>query len=204
MAFLAGSEGLSDPALLFHNARRKGEPMKKPVFSARNLTLAAIVAALYAAITLLFAPISYGPVQFRVSEALTILPVLFPQAIPGLAVGCLIANLLGSATPWDVVFGTLATFLAALLTRRLRKNVWLAAAPPVVCNAVIVGLVLHFTLADALLIPTILSVGLGEAVVVYALGVPMIATLRRVPRVLALAGAADDYEPAKKKTAGKP
>lgn len=160
--------------------------MKKPVFSTKNLTLAAIIAALYAALTLLFAPISYGVVQFRVSEALTMLPVLFPQAIPGLTLGCLIANLLGSATPWDVIFGTLATLLAAVLTRRMRKNLWLAAAAPVICNAVIVGLVLHFTLADALLIPTILSVGLGEAVVVYALGVSMIYGLRRSPRVLSL------------------
>jgi uncharacterized membrane protein len=165
--------------------------MKKPAFSAGNLTLAAIVAALYAAVTLLFAPISYGPVQFRVSEALTLLPALFPQAVPGLAVGCLIANLLGSATPWDVIFGTLATLLAAALTRRFRKNVWLAGAAPVLCNAVIVGLVLHFTLADALLIPTVLSVGLGEVVVVYALGVPMVFALRRVPRVLALSGEED-------------
>ncbi len=61
--------------------------MTKKAFSARNLTLAAVVAALYAAVTLLFAPISYGPVQFRVSEALTLLPVLFPQAIPGLTMG---------------------------------------------------------------------------------------------------------------------
>ncbi len=177
--------------------------MRKPVFSARNLTLAAIVAALYAAITLLFAPISYGPVQFRVSEALTLLPALFPQAVPGLAVGCLIANLLGSATPWDVVFGTLATLLAALFTRRFRKNVWLAAVPPVAFNAVVVGLVLHFTLADALLFPTMISVGLGEAVVVYALGVPMLAALKRTPRVLALTGE-DDVGPAKKTRAGGP
>jgi uncharacterized membrane protein len=158
-----------------------GFTMKKPSFSVRNLTIAAAIAALYAALTLLFAAISYGPVQFRISEAFTILPVLFPQAVPGLAVGCLIANLLGSATPWDVIFGTLATLAAASLTRRWRKNIWLAAAAPVVCNAVIIGLVLHFTLADALLIPTVASVGLGEAVVVYALGVPLSAALRRVP-----------------------
>ena len=155
--------------------------MKKPSFSLNDLTIAAAIAALYAALTLLFAAISYGPVQFRVAEAFTLLPVLFPQAIPGLTLGCLLANLLGSATPWDVVFGTLATLLAAVLTRRLRKNVWLAAAAPVLCNAVIIGLVLHFTLADALLWPTIGSVGLGEAVVAYGLGVPFVLALRRIP-----------------------
>ena len=161
--------------------------MRKPFFTARNLTLAAVIAALYAAITLVFAPVSYGPVQFRVSEALTLLPLFFPQAIPGLTLGCLIANLLGSATVWDVVFGTLATLLAAMVTRRLRKNIWLAAAAPVIANAVIIGLVLHFTLADALLIPTMVSVGLGEAAVVYVLGVPMMLALRRSPQVMQFA-----------------
>ena len=68
-----------------------------------------------------------------------------------------------------------------MLTRRLRKNVWLAASAPVLCNAVIIGLVLHFTLADALLWPTIGSVGLGEAVVAYGLGVPLVLALRRIP-----------------------
>ena len=153
--------------------------MLKPSFSLRNLTLAASIAALYAALTLLFAPVSYGPVQFRISEALTVLPVLFSSAVPGLTLGCLLANLLGSATPWDVAFGTLATLLAALLTRRLRRNIWLAAMAPVVCNAVIIGVVLHFTLADALLFPTMASVGLGEAAVVYALRVPLLLTLQR-------------------------
>ena len=153
--------------------------MLKPSFSLRNLTLAAAIAALYAALTLLFASVSYGPVQFRISEAFTVLPVLFSSAVPGLTLGCLLANLLGSATPWDVVFGTLATLLAALLTRRLRRNIWLAAAAPVVCNAVIIGLVLHFTLADALLFPTMATVGLGEAAVVYALGVPLLLALQR-------------------------
>ncbi len=146
-----------------------------------HLCLSAVIAALYAALTLLLQAISFGPVQFRVSAALPLLPVLLPQAIPGLTLGCLLANLLGGATIWDVAFGTLATLLAALLTRRLRRNPWLAALPPVVCNAVIIGLVLHFTYADALLLPTIATVGLGEAAVTYALGVPMLLALRRVP-----------------------
>ncbi|NLI21436.1 MAG: QueT transporter family protein [Clostridiales bacterium] len=165
--------------------------MTKPSFSVRNTAIAAVVAALYAALTLLFAPISYGAVQFRIAEALTMLPALLPQSIPGLALGCLLANLLGSATPWDVVFGTLATLLAALLTRHWRKNVWLAATAPVVCNAVVVGLVLTLTLGNLLLLPTVASVGLGEAVVVYALGVPMLLTLSRVPLLRKAGGLAD-------------
>ncbi len=145
----------------------------------KNLCFAAIVAALYTALTLLFQPISFGAVQFRISEALTLLPVLFPQAIPGLAIGCLISNLVGSATVWDVVFGTLATLLAAGLTYRLRKNSWLAAVPPVVFNGIVVGLVLHFTLGFPLW-ETMLTVALGEAVVVYVLGIPLVKALERI------------------------
>ena len=148
-------------------------------FSVKNLCFSAIIAALYAALTLLFQPISFGAVQFRISEALTLLPVLFPQAIPGLVIGCFLSNLIGSATLWDVVFGTLATLGAALWTFSLRKNVWLAAIPPVALNGVVVGLVLHFTLGFPLL-ETVLTVALGEAVVVYALGVPMVKALTKI------------------------
>ena len=172
--------------------------MSKPSLSLRSLVLSAVVAALYAALTLLFAPISYGPVQFRIAEALTLLPALFPQAIPGLTLGCLLANLLGSATPWDVIFGTLATLLAAVLARRLRRRLWVAAATPVLCNAIIIGVVLHFTLADALLLPTIASVGLGEAAVVYALGIPFTLALARVPLLRESVGMETSALPLKK------
>lgn len=155
--------------------------MKKPAFSIQTLTLSALIAALYVALTLLFKPISFGEgmIDFRISEALTILPVLFFPAVPGVTLGCLLANLLGSATPWDVLFGTLATLLAAMATRRLRGNVWLAALPPVVLNAAIVGPMLHLTIGLPLL-PIILSVAVGEAVVVYALGVPLTMVLKKV------------------------
>ena len=109
--------------------------------TARSLCLSAMVAALYTALTLLFQAISFGAVQFRLSEALTLLPVLFPQAIPGLTVGCLLSNLLAGANVYDVVFGTLATLLGSILTYRLRRRPLLAALPPVACNAVIIGLV---------------------------------------------------------------
>ena len=162
--------------------------MKKPSFTTKDLTIAAAVAALYAALTLLFSAFSYGPVQLRIAEALTMLPVLLPQAVPGLALGCLIANLFGSATPWDVVFGTLATLVAAILTRRYRKPLWLAALMPVAVNAVIIGLVLHFTLTDVLLLPTMGSIGLGQAVAVYGLGIPLVLALARIPAVRTLGG----------------
>lgn len=101
------------------------------------MATAGIIAAVYAALTLLPIP-QYGGIQFRVAEAMTVLPFFFPEAIPGLAVGCFLANLLGSPFVLDWVFGTLATLLAALWTSRL-KNRYLAPVPPVVCNAVIVG-----------------------------------------------------------------
>ncbi len=148
--------------------------------SVKDLTVAAVIAALYAALTVFFAPISYGAVQYRVAEALTLLPVLFPQAVPGLALGCLLSNLIGGYGIWDVVFGTLATLIAAALTYKLRKNIWLAAAPPVLVNALVVGLLLHFVLALPL-VPTMASVGLGQLVVVYVLGVPLTFALKRIP-----------------------
>ena len=143
----------------------------------KNLCLSALIAALYAALTLAFQPISYGAVQFRISEALTLLPVLFPQAVPGLTLGCLISNLF--ATVYDVVFGTLATLIAAVLTWRMRASIWVRALPPVLCNAVIVGLVLTYAYGIDMLWMNMLTVGLGEAVVCYLLGVPMVKLLAR-------------------------
>ena len=134
--------------------------MFKKLLTTRSLCVSAVIAALYAAMTLLLAPISYGPIQLRLSEAMTLLPILLPQAVPGLFVGCLIANLYtGMLT--DIIFGSLATLLAAIGTYLLRKKLLLAAACPVAANAVIVGLVLSmsFNLPVAL---TMLEVGIGE------------------------------------------
>ena len=152
-------------------------------YSVRSLCLSAVVAALYAALTLGFQAISYGAVQFRVSEAMTLLPALFPEAVPGLAVGCLISNLFNpmGATVYDVVFGTLATLLAAVLTHRIRGSLWLRALPPVVCNAVIIGLVLTYGYGIDMLWMNMLTVGIGEAVVCYVLGVPLIKVLEKQP-----------------------
>ncbi len=151
--------------------------MLKKWFSPRSLCLSAVTAALYAALTLLLQPISFGTMQFRVSEALTLLPALFPQTIPGLTLGCFLANLLGGYGPWDQLIGTLATLLAACLTWRLRRNVWLAAIPPVLCNALMVGGMLSVLLSAPFWL-TALTVGLGEAAVVYLLGVPLVKGLR--------------------------
>lgn len=161
------------------NYWKKLDQHGKTMFVVRS----AVIAALYAALTLALYPISFGAVQFRVSEALTLLPIVMPEAIPGLFVGCLVSNLIGSATPWDIIFGSLATLIAAILTYATRRNKILAAFWPVLCNTVIVGLVLALTL-DLPVFLTMGEVGLGELAVVYTVGMAMLAALKRVPKKL--------------------
>lgn len=151
----------------------------------RALARGAVIAALYTALTLLLAPLSYGEVQIRFSEAFTLLPVLLPEAVPALAVGCLLSNILGGCTIFDIVFGTLATLLAALCTRRLRDNLCLAAAMPVLFNGVIVGAVVHYCYAPVIPLPLcMLSVAAGEAVACLLVGPLLIRLLRRLPKGL--------------------
>ena len=147
-----------------------------------SLTRGAIIAALYAALTLLLAPISYGEVQIRLSEALTLLPMLLPEAVPALAIGCLLANLLGGCTIFDIVFGTLATLLAALCTRALRSRPLPASFMPVLFNALIVGAVVHYCYAPVIALPLcMLFVGCGEAVSCMLLGPIVLRAVRRIP-----------------------
>lgn len=89
----------------------------------RALARGAIIAALYTALTVLLAPLSYGEVQIRFSEAFTLLPILMPEAVPALLVGCLLSNILGGCSIFDIVFGSLATLLAAVCTRRPARQV---------------------------------------------------------------------------------
>ena len=155
----------------------------------RFLARAGIIAALYAATTIFLAPISYGAVQCRVSEALTLLPMLTPAAVPGLFLGCLIANLLGSGVWYDVIFGSLTTLAAALLTRRLKDRPFLASLPPVILNGLIVGGVVYFAyeytpgapVSAAQLLLTMGSVALGEAVACCVLGVILMKALKKLP-----------------------
>lgn len=108
--------------------------MKKKGMSVKFITQAAVIAAIYVVLVVIFNYISFGPVQFRIAEALTILPYFTPAAIPGLFVGCIIANILGGAIVWDVVFGSIATLIGAIGTYLLRKHKWLAPVPPIVAN----------------------------------------------------------------------
>ena len=158
--------------------------MQTSKFSVRSLALSGIIAAIYAGLTLVLPIPQYGGVQLRVAEAMTLLPFLLPEAALGLTVGCFLANLLGSPYVLDWVFGTLASFLAAVLTRRM-PNKWLAAVPPVLCNAVIIGAeVAYFSVLDgAAFGPAFalnaLTVGLGEAIACFALGVPLVGWMQR-------------------------
>lgn len=162
----------------------------------RYVAQGAVITALYAVLTYAAAAVNlaYGPVQFRFSEALTILPVFTPAAIPGLALGCLLSNLLSPLGLVDWIFGSAATLLAAFGTRaaakvRYKGIPFLAPLPPVIANTLIVGLEIaclseagsfawgNFTWAA--FGAAALSVGLGELVVCYVLGLPLFAALEK-------------------------
>ena len=167
----------------------------------QKLTLAAMTAAAYAALSLLGAVfgLTFGPIQVRFSEALCLLPFLFPETAWGLGVGCLIANLFSPYGALDIVVGSLSTLIAALLTARCRspwtaalltarcRSPWTAALPPVVCNMVLVGAVLAYETAgtSAAFWPAYglnaLTVGLGEAVACLVLGVLLVKQLPKIP-----------------------
>ena len=111
------------------------------------LVQAAFIAAIYTAITLAFAPISFNAIQVRVSEALTILPAFTPAAIPGLLIGCFLGNMLGGGILPDMIFGSLATLLGAVGTFYMRKKgcpIWLCTLPPIIANTLIIPFVLYF------------------------------------------------------------
>ena len=144
---------------------------KQGMMSTTFMTQAAMIAAIYVVITVVFAPFSFGEVQVRISEALVVLPMFTPAAIPGLFIGCIIANLLGRAIVLDVVFGSMATLIGAVGTYLLRKNKWLAPIPPMVANALIVPFVLKYGYAVPLPIPfMMLTVGIGEVISCGILG----------------------------------
>jgi Predicted membrane protein len=167
---------------------------------------AALVASIYVILTILppFSAISYGPVQFRISEILMFTALFSPVYAVGLFIGCLIANLFGTANPFDIIFGSLATLLAGLSLYKGRqlflKRKWLAPLPVSIFNAIIVGSYLPFifmnvslqklfmggfsnlflkAIAASPILGTMLSVFIGEAVVCYVLGIPFILLLEK-------------------------
>ena len=150
--------------------------LSRPAF----ITCAAAIAAVYVVLTLVFAPISYGEVQVRISESLTILPFFTPAAVPGLFIGCLIANITGGAVIWDIIFGSIATLLGAIGTYMLRSNRWLAPLPPIISNTVIVPLVLRFSYGVPLPIPLLMVfIAIGEIISCYVLGEILLTVLAK-------------------------
>ncbi|MBE6126072.1 MAG: QueT transporter family protein [Erysipelotrichaceae bacterium] len=139
----------------------------------RKLAQAAIIAALYVALTVIFAPIGFGEIQVRIAEALTILPVFSSSAIGGLFVGCILGNLFGGAILPDVIFGSIATLIGAIGTYALRnKPVYIAVLPPIISNMCIVPLILHFAYqVDLPIWMMMLTVGAGEVISCGLLGI---------------------------------
>lgn len=150
------------------------------------LVQAAAIAAVYVVLTTVFAAFSFGEVQVRISEALTILPVFTPAAIPGLFVGCIISNFLGGAILMDVIFGSIATLIGAVFTYKLRNSSkWLAPVPPIVANALIVPFTLYYGYGVNLPIPfMMLTVGIGEVISCGVLGMILYGALSKYRHVI--------------------
>jgi uncharacterized membrane protein len=160
----------------------------KKTFTPRDMAVCAMIAALYAALCFALAPISYGILQTRVAEALTLLPVFSPLCIWGVTLGCAVANLVGFLTgadilgAFDILFGTLATLIAAILSYRLRnirfKGLPVASAiPPVLVNALIIGLEQTYMMAGtfdpSVFAINALQTGLGQTAACFVLGLPL-------------------------------
>ena len=145
------------------------------------MTHAAMIAAIYVVLTYIFAPFSFGEVQIRIAEALTILPVFTPAAIPGLFIGCLIGNILGGAILPDIIFGSLATLIGSVFTYMLRdQNKLLAVLPPIISNTIIVPFVLKLGYGVNLPIPfMMLTVGIGEIIGCGVLGLVLYSALSK-------------------------
>ena len=152
----------------------------------QKIAFGGVIAALYVVLTFVAAAfgLANGAIQVRLSEALTILPVFTASAVPGLTVGCVLANLLTGCAAWDVVFGSLATLIGAVGTCLLKDKPLLAWIPPVVSNAVIVPIILIkvYGVPDAWWY-LVLTVGAGELISCGLLGLLLYRAASRMPRL---------------------
>lgn len=140
-------------------------------------TRGGLIAALYIVLVFAFQFASFGPIQLRVAEALTLLPIIYPEAIGGIFVGTMLANILGGLGPWDIFAGSFISLLAALITYRFRGS-WIAYASPIVLNAFLVSLYLRFIFAIPYW-PIVLSIAIGQSVVILGLGIPLLKWIKR-------------------------
>ena len=151
----------------------------------RNLVYGALIAAIYIVLTMMFRPISFGPIQFRISEILCVLPYFTPAAIPGVFIGCLISNMLGGAMMMDVVFGSLATLIGALGSYLLKGNRYLVSLPPIVSNTLIIPWVLKFAYgSEDMIWYMMITVGIGEILAIGVLGQFLLTALMRYRTVI--------------------
>lgn len=153
----------------------------------RRLCEAALIAAVYVLLTLLSAAVglSSGAIQLRLSEALCVLAVFTPAAVPGITLGCLVANILTGSAVWDIVFGTCASFIGMIGCRALKKFPYLAPAPYALANMVIVPLILAFVYKAEEALPILfLTVGIGEILSVFAIGIPLYLILNKHKNVI--------------------
>ena len=179
------------------NKTKGWENMKKN--TTHMVAFGGVIAALYVVLTIIAAAlgIASGAIQVRLSEALTILPVFTAAAVPGLTVGCVLANLITGCAAWDVVFGSMATLLGAIGTRMLRDRPAIAWIPPVVSNMLIVPVVLMKVYGvdsvdvfgsvfngDSLWIMLVVTVGIGEIIACGVLGMLLYQALKKNPRIL--------------------
>lgn len=149
------------------------------------ITQTAAIAAIYVVLTILFAPISFGPVQARIAEALCILPYFTPAAIPGVFIGCFLSNLFCGSVPMDIIFGSLATLIGAMGSYALRGNKWLVCIPPIAANTIIVPWVLRYAYGEAQLIPILMvTVGIGEILAIAVLGNLLLTALERYRHII--------------------
>lgn len=142
-----------------------------------KITRAGVIAALYTALTIIFSSLAYGPIQFRPSEALTILPILFPEAIWGVTIGCLLSNLFSPVGLPDMVFGPTITLAAAYLTYYFRRSIF-AYSFPILLNGLFVSLYLYKFYKLPYLY-NVLTIGGSEALVVLVLGIPLTIYLKK-------------------------
>jgi uncharacterized membrane protein len=145
--------------------------------SIQKLTRAGLIAALYVALCLVFNATSFGIIQFRPAEALTVLPILFPESIAGIFVGVLLANVVGGVGLVDIIFGPLISLAAAYLTWYLRHSI-LAYLPPIILNAFLVSLYLHSFFNYPYWL-SVASIGISQTAVILLIGYPLITYLRK-------------------------
>lgn len=154
--------------------------------STKKLVYGALIAALYAVLTIAIAPLSYGAVQVRISEILTVIPFFSSFSILGLTIGCLTANLLSPIGILDIIFGTLATFLSAFLTYKIGKShfkykIYLAPLPAVIINGIVVGILINISLPSGPIeyLSAMALIAFEEMLPCYILGLPLLILINR-------------------------